>query len=208
MQIMTISRERLFELVWTKPISQLAAEYALSDVGLAKVCARHGIPTPPRGYWARVAAGQAPKRPRLPSATRASRIEMRIAQPLQNEEGGDELRAALDENARPDRRIVVPDRLATPCALVRAARDMLHGATTDEVGFLEPPNGCLALRVSKRLLPRALRVADALVQELGARGWATTVDAASGATYVAVRPADIALSFSEQIDVVDLPVEA
>jgi hypothetical protein len=29
-------------------MSRLAAEYAISDVGLKKLCARHSIPSPPR----------------------------------------------------------------------------------------------------------------------------------------------------------------
>jgi hypothetical protein len=30
----------------------------LSDVGLAKICDRHRVPTPPRGYWAKKEAGK------------------------------------------------------------------------------------------------------------------------------------------------------
>jgi hypothetical protein len=44
----------------------LAERYGLSDVGLAKICRAADIPTPPRGYWAKKAAGKAPPRPRLP----------------------------------------------------------------------------------------------------------------------------------------------
>jgi hypothetical protein len=32
-------------------------EYGLSDRGLAKLCTRHEIPVPPRGYWAKIAHG-------------------------------------------------------------------------------------------------------------------------------------------------------
>lgn len=36
-------------------MSTLAIEFGISDRGLAKVCGRHRIPVPPRGYWAKVA---------------------------------------------------------------------------------------------------------------------------------------------------------
>jgi hypothetical protein len=36
---------------------RLAREVGLSDRGLAKFCARHRIPVPGRGFWARVASG-------------------------------------------------------------------------------------------------------------------------------------------------------
>lgn len=52
-----LTREELHELVWSTPILKLSQEYGLSDRGLAKICARHLVPTPPRGYWARLEAG-------------------------------------------------------------------------------------------------------------------------------------------------------
>ena len=38
---------------------KLARKLDISDVGLAKACRRHNIPRPPRGYWAKLAAGKA-----------------------------------------------------------------------------------------------------------------------------------------------------
>jgi len=62
-----LDRQKLFERVWTVPVETLATEWGLSGRGLAKACTRLRIPVPPRGYWARVAAGQRPARPRLPA---------------------------------------------------------------------------------------------------------------------------------------------
>jgi hypothetical protein len=59
------TRAELYELVWSKPMQKLAEELGISDVGLSKVCTRNEIPTPPRGYWARVEAGQKVRRPPL-----------------------------------------------------------------------------------------------------------------------------------------------
>jgi len=61
-----ISREDLYELIWSEPTTTLAARFGLSDVGLAKVCRRSDIPAPPRGYWAKVAAGGTIQRAALP----------------------------------------------------------------------------------------------------------------------------------------------
>ena len=62
----TLSRTKLYELVWSRPVSELAKEFGISDVALAKRCKAINIPLPPRGYWARVAAGQTPPRTPLP----------------------------------------------------------------------------------------------------------------------------------------------
>ncbi len=43
-------------------MQKLAEIYGLSDRGLAKTCERHLVPVPPRGYWAKVEAGQPAKR--------------------------------------------------------------------------------------------------------------------------------------------------
>ncbi len=73
-----LNRRELFDMVWSTPIQKLAKELGLSDRGLAKICVRHRIPNPPRGYWARLAAGQQVKRPSFPAMHDPSRDEIRI----------------------------------------------------------------------------------------------------------------------------------
>lgn len=46
-----LTRQELYELVWSEPMRTLAKRYGISDVGLAKACRRHRIPRPHRGYW-------------------------------------------------------------------------------------------------------------------------------------------------------------
>ena len=77
----TFTREQLYELVWQHPLLQLAQRYAMSDVGLSKLCARHDIPTPPRGYWAKVQAGAKPSRTRLPASADTSLIQLTALSP-------------------------------------------------------------------------------------------------------------------------------
>lgn len=62
------TREEFYELVWSKPMTHLAKEFALSDVALHKICRKHDIPNPPLGWWAKKAAGQKVKRTPLPRA--------------------------------------------------------------------------------------------------------------------------------------------
>lgn len=56
------TRQALYDLLWSKPKTVVAAELGLSDVGLGKICREANIPIPPRGYWARITAGQKPAR--------------------------------------------------------------------------------------------------------------------------------------------------
>jgi hypothetical protein len=52
-----LTRAELHQLVWSTPIRVLCKEFAVSNVWLAKICARHDIPAPGRGYWARKRSG-------------------------------------------------------------------------------------------------------------------------------------------------------
>src|ERR1700677_67397 len=52
------TREQLYQALWNTPCTKLAAKLGVSDVALAKTCRRLGVPRPPRGYWARIEAGE------------------------------------------------------------------------------------------------------------------------------------------------------
>jgi hypothetical protein len=53
-----LSRNALYDLVWSEPLKNLSARFGISDVALKKTCARAQIPTPERGYWAKKDAGK------------------------------------------------------------------------------------------------------------------------------------------------------
>ena len=46
---LTFSRQALYDLVWERPMREVAKDFGLSDVGLAKRCAAVAVPVPPRG---------------------------------------------------------------------------------------------------------------------------------------------------------------
>ena len=66
---MKITRDDLYKRVWETPLTKLAKEFNISDVGLAKACRQSKIPTPPVGYWAKVAHGKSVPKPALPSSS-------------------------------------------------------------------------------------------------------------------------------------------
>src|SRR5687768_14373486 len=63
----TFSRQELFDLVWSEPTRTIAKRLGISDVGLAKACRRADLLLPPRGYWAKLAAGKTVKKPQMPT---------------------------------------------------------------------------------------------------------------------------------------------
>jgi len=83
-QVHSFSREALYELVWSESIRTLAPRLGISDVGLAKACARANIPTPDRGYWARVAVKKDCARKPLPSPELSATVKFRGRAPMEN----------------------------------------------------------------------------------------------------------------------------
>ncbi|CAJ0784722.1 BAR domain-containing protein [Ralstonia chuxiongensis] len=59
---LTIGRRQLYDLVWSKPRTQLAKELGVSDVMIGKMCRQLNVPAPMPGYWASLAAGTSAKR--------------------------------------------------------------------------------------------------------------------------------------------------
>ena len=61
-----LTRQQLYDRVWSTPAWKLGPELGMSGRGLAKLCGREGIPVPNRGYWAKLQVGKAPKPTPLP----------------------------------------------------------------------------------------------------------------------------------------------
>jgi hypothetical protein len=63
-----ISREELYELVWSVPMIKVGERFNVSGSYMARVCATLRVPRPERGYWAKLAVGKAPETPPLREA--------------------------------------------------------------------------------------------------------------------------------------------
>lgn len=65
--MLRFDRTLLYEEIWREPAERVAARYGVSGAAIAEVCRCLRIPKPPRGYWAKKAAGQrTARRPKLP----------------------------------------------------------------------------------------------------------------------------------------------
>ena len=54
-----ITREELYGLVWSKPMTKVAQQFKVSGSYMARVCSILQVPRPERGYWAKLAVGKA-----------------------------------------------------------------------------------------------------------------------------------------------------
>jgi AcrR family transcriptional regulator len=63
-----LTREELYELAWSKPLTRLAEELGITGNALAKICDRVLVPHPRRGYWSAAGGSRHEVRPPLPPA--------------------------------------------------------------------------------------------------------------------------------------------
>ncbi len=63
-----VSREELYELVWSVPMRKVGEKFKVSGSYMARVCSTLRVPRPERGYWAKLNVGKAPEKPALPDA--------------------------------------------------------------------------------------------------------------------------------------------
>jgi hypothetical protein len=57
-----VSREELYELVWSMPMVKVGERFKVSGSYMARVCSTLRVPRPERGYWAKLAVGKAPRK--------------------------------------------------------------------------------------------------------------------------------------------------
>jgi hypothetical protein len=172
----TFKRDELYEQVWKIPISRLAKQHGISDVGLAKICRKLNVPTPPVGYWAKVEFGKKVSHQPLPALDRAEATEYvytrfeRVAQ----QSSLPEIKGTLS----PEKVIIVPDRLTAPHHLIRETKAVLNQMKPDKYGMLSPlRKRCLALRIGPASIDRALIILDTLIKGFEASGFVVSTDA-------------------------------
>jgi hypothetical protein len=157
-----LTRAELYEKVWTTPVRTIAKEFGMSDVGLAKICRKHGIPIPPLGYWRKTETGHRVVRPPLSPATNGlETLDISVKERLPPE------LAAL--SAEPALEIAIPSELSHD--LVTRTEKLLASGKENEKKLVVPKDGTLShLLVSREQMARALRIMNALFLALEERG--------------------------------------
>lgn len=203
------NREKLYQEVWEKPVTEVAKRYQVSDAAIHKVCRSLNIPTPDRGYWAKVKAGKPVKQTPLPhSDKQAAKPGVRtgfearpqttaeILQFLTPEDKSTVLSVAAqiilpDENAQIHPKIIAHrQKIAAWQKEQRNKTPYRNRQNKEAVPFL-------ADTVSEVVLPRVCRIFDALIKAIEPLGCSLTDD-----LKFVVNGETISLSVSEAQDTV------
>lgn len=175
----TLSREVLYEKVWAEPMLQLARSFGIPTTALAKICRKLSVPVPGRAYWwkreLKLPVEQTPLPPleeHEKQPTSLGRSERPIRPPRQLSE----TEKRIADEKKDENRIVVAEQLVAPHSLIEQTQRSLANAKADSEGMVCPKaKGCLNICVGPESIDRALRIMDALVKALEARGYVVTV---------------------------------
>ncbi|MFZ3005364.1 MAG: hypothetical protein WA047_04260 [Phenylobacterium sp.] len=188
-----MSRQALFEAAWKRPLTEIADELGITSTGLKKICDRHDIPTPGRGYWAQVRAGKTFPRPALRPVKdpRLEEVGILGARPLSPAVAAavQGSRALVAERRKtpsklPEAALPPPGAEPTPAETVEAkaasldhkdlaaTRRALSRARPDGDGFASVSGaGIVPTKAGLASHPSALAFLTALTCAAEARGW-------------------------------------
>ena len=109
------SRQELFELVWSMPMTKLSNQFELSDVGLRKICVKHQIPLPLQGHWTRKQFGKEAPRPELPDKDFNPTIEI-----------NDDYKIKLNKERSELKKVAIKIALNPPTSQLRSPEQLKH----------------------------------------------------------------------------------
>ena len=160
-----VSRDELYRLAWTEPMTKIAEQFEVSGSYLARVCTLLNVPRPERGYWAKLAVGKAPPQIPLPAP--------QPGDPLHWSKEGERIPAPKPKAPLPRK----------PENKVRIARNQVHGLIRSarphfenvrpvgEGAYLKPYKMLMVdVTVSQPCLDKALDLANDLFNALESVG--------------------------------------
>jgi hypothetical protein len=175
--IKIVSREELYNLVWSKPLTTLSKEYAYSDNGLRKICIKHNIPLPKSGYWSKLKFNKKVKKEQLPKGDDTVKIELYIRKEGQesiNHPNSERAKIKQEIESNKELSFKVPDRLSNPHKYILATqvyhKELKERDRTRDWNKKLDSTNALSVNVSDKIYSRALRFMDTLLKLMEKRG--------------------------------------
>lgn len=190
MSTIVITRNALYDLVWSEPMLTLSKKYVISDVGLRKICISMDIPLPRAGHWMKLKAGKKVPKQKLPEnyyGKTEVKLELREEGKVYNTGNVSETKKVQNEiKTNFGNELKVSERLASRDPLIIAAKQSLAQKNKSYrfEGLIQTGRGLLDIQVSVANVSRALRFMDCLLKMLRLRGH--NVEVNSQGTYAIV----------------------
>ena len=199
---MPTDRETLYEEVWAQPLTVVAMRYGVSDVALIKRCKRMSVPVPGRGYWAKVRAGQTPRKAQLPQLRPDGWIPLGPVPLTESELAEREaIYHAIAESKRALDGATADSSSLRAHPLVKATGVRLRQSSGWEhcSGIRSAPQDVLDISVTKGSVTRALELTSALFKLLEPLEFDVRIDTNKAHTMLLGRGTSIPLAITEHV---------
>ncbi|MEC7769829.1 MAG: hypothetical protein VX798_01510 [Bacteroidota bacterium] len=168
METKTISRQELYDLVWAKPLGQVAQIFQMKDHVLKKLCQEHTIPLPKLGYWQKIKYGKAVQREELPKTKKEIPIELLVDKKGEAAYFKDSyLRRVYELKHEDSLNFEVPAKLGSMHPLVKRTKialDQWEGRKSfSQHRLYNGPEDILPIHAEAKLRPRALCFMNTLI---------------------------------------------
>jgi len=200
--VAAITRESLYEEVWAEPVSRVAPRYGISGVALGKVCRKHKIPLPPRGYWAKINAGHSPKKLPLPTAKEFENYSLPLSRSRTYDSSNPDASRKKATTAQERIGFIdVPEVLESPHPLIRAASKRLrrNGGWDKYKGLRSAQEEIFHFEVTRDAIDRALLIGDTLINALERQGMKVWVDPEKRRTLIGLGETSLTIAISEHV---------
>lgn len=168
-------RQELYDLVWSKPITEIAKEIGVSDSMIIKVCRKLDVPRPVSGHWAKLRAGKPVSIRELPTK-KPNTPELHLFYSTPTPQNAPVLKEPLhpliSREASPEFLIhVIDDENKMSSFSKKNLKSFMAGQLNDYSKAIPKLKEHYDLRVTKNLVPRAIFIVDSLLKAFEKRGW-------------------------------------
>lgn len=204
-----ITREDLYEKVWSQPITHIAKEYGVSDSAIIKICKKMEVPRPGAGHWTKVECGKTVKKAKLPKLSKKGISEYKLSphsgrvSDKFDDKTNDQLLISFEKNEF--NKIVVDEDVAAPHSLIVKNQKSFRNSNTDDKFIIRPrAKKHFNLKVTEGTVDRALNIMDALLKAFELRGWKFHIEADHELKmYIVIQDEKIEFSISEKTNRID-----
>ncbi|WP_417620069.1 hypothetical protein [Oceanihabitans sediminis] len=172
----TFTRQELYDLVWSKPVSHIAKEYGFSDNGIRKICKKYNIPLPNSGYWSKLKFNKKVVKTKLPKQDDNPQISLEKTNPqlYAGDNPLSKLALRKKEILQAGLNITVPEQLSNPHHLIKSTKEYYKQVEIARKkggwGHDVDSSKALSISVANNLYPRAFRFMDTLLKLIEKRG--------------------------------------
>jgi hypothetical protein len=203
-----LTRQELYEKVWSTPCRTLAKEFGVSDVAVGKACRKNNIPLPGLGYWAKDKAGKPVEKIPLPPIENEKVItfssggrEINFADYSQMSEA-DKISLSIKENNTP---INIIKSLKNLHPAVQRTYDINKLSSKDNYGRHKSLK-CIDLTVSEKSLTRAIHFLNTLAKCLQQNGFDIVPETENSYAYALVLEEKIKFNIYEGVFTIEKPL--